>query len=49
MDAHVLAAAMEFLGMENLDEEPSAEVFPPGVWMLHREERKIFCCQCVVL
>ena len=40
MDAHVLAAAMEFLGMENLDEEPSAEVFPPGVWMLHREERK---------
>ena len=40
VDAHVLAAAMEFLGMEDLDEEPNAEVFPPGVWMLHREERR---------
>ena len=40
MDAHVLAAAMEFFGMESLDDEPNQEVFPPGVWMLHREERK---------
>ena len=41
VDAHVLAAAMEFLGMDE-DEEPSAEVFPPGVWMLHREKRRYF-------
>ena len=40
MDAHDLAAAMEFLGVESLDDEPNQEVLTPGVWMLHREERK---------
>lgn len=40
VDAHVLVAAMEFLGMEDIDAKPNTEMFPPGVWMLDKEERK---------
>ena len=40
VDAHVLVAAMQFLGMDSLEEDPNAEIFPPSVWMLDKEERK---------
>ena len=40
VDAHVLVPAMEFLGMDSLDDNPNAEIFPPNVWMLDKEERK---------
>ena len=34
VESHVLAAAMEFLGMENIDDVPPLDIFPPTVWML---------------
>ena len=40
VDVHVLVAAMEFLGMDSLDEDPNVEIIPPSVWMLDKEERK---------
>ena len=30
---HILAAAMEFLGMESLEDEPNQDILPPDVWM----------------
>ena len=40
MESHVLAAAMEFLGMENIDDVPPLDIFPPTVWMLSQQERR---------
>jgi hypothetical protein len=39
VESHVLAAAMEFLGMQDIEDDPGAEIFPPTIWMLEKEER----------
>lgn len=39
VESHVLAAAMEFFGMDNIEDDPNAEIFPPTLWMLEKEER----------
>lgn len=41
VESHVLAAAMEFLGMEDIEDSPNAEIFPPTLWMLEKEERYV--------
>ena len=46
MDAHVLVAAMEFLGMEDIDAKPNTEMFPTGVWMLDKELKEILLSVC---
>ena len=38
VESHVLSAAMGFLGMESIDDEPAGDIFPPTVWMLSQEE-----------
>ena len=51
MESHVLAAAMEFLGMENIDDVPPLDIFPPTVWMLSQQERRdilMSVCEAVV-
>ena len=40
MESHVLTAAMEFLGMENMDDIPAADIFPPKVRTMSQEERR---------
>ena len=40
MDAHILVAAMEFFGIDSLEEDPNAEIFPPSICMLDKQERK---------
>ena len=40
VESHVLAAAIEFLGMENIDDVPPVDIFPPTAWMLSQEERR---------
>lgn len=40
MESHILAAAMEFLGMESIDDKPAADIFPPCVRMLSQDERR---------
>ena len=37
---HILAAAMEILGMETMDDDPSEELFPPDIGALPKTERK---------
>ena len=39
VESHVLAAAMEFLGMESIDDKP-ADILPSTLWLLSQEERK---------
>ena len=39
VESHVLAAAMEFFGMDDIENDPNAEIFPPTLWMLEKEER----------
>ena len=39
VESHVLAAAMEYLGMESVEDQLNADIFPPTLWMLDREER----------
>ena len=51
VESHVLAAAMEFLGMESIDDKPAADIFPPTVWMLSQEERRAILtsvCEAIV-
>lgn len=31
---------MEFLSMENIDDVPPLDIFPPTVWMLSQQERR---------
>lgn len=40
LKSRILAAAMDIFGMENLDDDPCAEILPPSVWMFERAERK---------
>ena len=48
--SHILAAAMEFLGMECLDSEPHHDIVPSTVWMEDLEERKsILSTLCTLL
>ena len=50
LESHVLAAAMEYLGMESVDDEPNEEIVPPTLWMLDNEERyKILLSVCSVI
>ena len=37
---HILAAAMEILGMETTDDNPSEDLFPPDIDALPKTERK---------
>ena len=51
VESHVLAAAMEFLGMENIDNKPADDIFPSTLWLLHQEERRsivISVCEATV-
>ena len=47
VESHVLAAAMEFLGMEDIEDDPHAEIFPPTLWMLERKSAIQSCYQYV--
>ena len=38
VESRVLAAAMKFLGMEDIEDDPHAEIFPPTLWMLEKQE-----------
>ena len=40
LECHILAAAMEVLAMDSLDDEPCTEILPPDVWMHEKEERR---------
>lgn len=40
VDSHILAAAMEMLGMGSLDDEPCSEILPPDVWVHDKDERR---------
>ncbi len=44
VECHLLAAAMEVLGLGSFDDEPCAEVLPPDVWMHDNEERREILC-----
>ena len=47
LESHVLAAAMEYLGMESVEDEPNEEILPPTLWILESEERyKILLSVC---
>ena len=39
-NAHVLAAAMEFLEMDKLDGVPSSDIIPDGSWLCPKEEKQ---------
>ena len=49
VESHVLATAMEYLGMESIEDQLSADIFSPTLWMVDREERyeNQSYCQCV--
>lgn len=37
---YILGAAMEILGMENLEDDPSQQILPPDVWLHDKCERR---------
>ena len=49
--AHVLSAAMEFLGMTCLDDDPCEEIIPTDIWMNDAAEMKVVLdsvCESIV-
>ena len=48
VECHILAAAMEVLTMDSLDDEPCTDILPPDVWMHEKEERREIFTQLLV-
>ena len=40
IECHILAAAMEVLGMASLEDKPCAEILPSDVWLHQDDERR---------